>query len=196
MSAADVMVEIRKDRAFFDESGGGVTFSGGEPLMQPDFLLEILKECRGEGISTAVDTSGYADWSILEAILPYVDLFLYDLKAIDQDIHLRCTGVSNHTILDNLFRLSEQSGKIFIRMPIIPGWNDSDEDIRKARTLIATLPHLEGIELMGYHKIGVEKYRRLGRSYSLETLEPPTAENLQNIAKELCCPSVPISAGE
>lgn len=196
MTAAEVMAEIRKDRAFYDESGGGVTFSGGEPLMQPDFLLDLLKACKAEGISTIVDTSGYATWSVLEQIHPSVDLFLYDLKAVDDAVHERCTGVSNALILANLRRLSELGHPIVIRMPLIPGINDREEDIRLASELIASLPHLDGIELMGYHLIGVEKYRRLGRAYSLNDLTPPTTEHIQNIAEILKSPSIPISVGD
>jgi pyruvate formate lyase activating enzyme len=159
-------------------------------------LRDLLALCKSEGISTAVDTSGYADWSVLERIYPTVDLFLYDLKAVDEAVHQRCTGVSNRIILDNLFKLSELGRAVFIRMPVIPGYNDSEDDIRKASELLASLPHLDGIELMGYHKIGVDKYRRLGRGYALETLTPPTADDLQKIAEMLQSTSIPISAGE
>ena len=185
MSVAQVLAEIEKDVVFYDESGGGVTFSGGEALLQRDFLAALLHACREKGISTALDTSGFAAWPVLESVLPLVDLFLYDLKAVDEETHRRFTGVSNRLILDNLRRLSQQGARIILRLPLIPGVNDSPSDLQAAAELASTLPHLEKMELLPYHEAGVEKYHRLGRSYGLEETRPHTSLRLAEIAQSL-----------
>jgi pyruvate formate lyase activating enzyme len=182
MSVVEVMAEIRKDLVFYDESGGGVTFSGGEPLLQTDFLLALLQACKAEGIHTAVDTSGYAAWEEFEAISPYVDLFLYDLKTIDDAVHIQATGVSNALILSNLSKLSQRGSNLRVRVPVIPGINDSPEAIQSLGEFLAALPHPPVVELLPYHLSGVEKYHRLGRSYQLEDIQPPTAETMHGIS--------------
>jgi pyruvate formate lyase activating enzyme len=184
-TVAQVMAEISKDIAFFDESGGGVTFSGGEALLQRDFLLELLKACKEKGIHTAVDTSGFATWAVIESVRPFVDLFLYDLKSVDDRVHRAYTGVSNQLILANLRRLSELDHAILLRMPLIPGINDGDEAIQAAGQLAESLPHLLGFEILPYHQAGVEKYRRLDKEYNLAGLVPPAAERIESIAQAL-----------
>ena len=185
MTAFEVMAEIEKDVAFYDESAGGVTFSGGEALLQPDFLLEMLKSCQEKGLHTALDTSGLASWKVIERIRPYVDLFLYDLKALDDQVHRKYTGVSNRLILSNLRRLSELGHSIILRMPLIPGVNDSPEAIAAVGTFAASLPHLIHLEILPYHQAGVEKYHRLEKNYALASINPPSRENLDGIAEIL-----------
>ncbi|HVP22084.1 MAG TPA: glycyl-radical enzyme activating protein [Anaerolineaceae bacterium] len=185
MTVEQVLAEIAKDTAFFDESGGGVTFSGGEALLQRDFLLALLKACKEKGIHTALDTSGFATWPVIDSVRAYVDLFLYDLKSLDDKIHRENTGVSNELILSNLRRLSELGHAIVLRMPLIPGINDSEQAIQAAGELAAGLPHLLGLEILPYHKAGVEKYRRLDREYELAGLIPPAGEQVEWIAKVL-----------
>ena len=129
MTVAEVLAEVEKDRIFYSESGGGITVSGGEPLAQPDFLAGLLSACRQKGLHTVVDTSGCAPWATFERILPDTCLFLYDLKHLDDDVHQRWTGVSNVQILDNLARLAETGAAIEVRMPVVPGVNDSDEHL-------------------------------------------------------------------
>jgi pyruvate formate lyase activating enzyme len=195
MWTSDVLDEVEKDRTFFDESGGGVTFSGGEALLQRDFLQELVHLSHDRGLHTVLDTSGFAPWEQLEALLPEVDLFLYDIKAMDDEIHRRYTGVSNSLILENLGRLSQAGAKFQIRMPFIPGVNDSRHQMEALGRLAASLPGLLGIELLAYHKIGIEKYKRLQIPYLLEALEPPSEDQLQIAADVLLKYDVAVSFG-
>ena len=181
MTPSQVLEEIKRDLAFYDESGGGVSFSGGEPLGQPEFLLSILRACRAEDIHTVVDTSGFARWSVFERIAPYVNLFLYDFKSFDAEIHRNYTGVSNELILENLTKLSELNSRIILRMPIIPGINDSVHNLSAAAEFIAGLPQVEEIDLLAYHQIATDKYKRINRPYLLD-LEKPSPERMEEIA--------------
>jgi pyruvate formate lyase activating enzyme len=181
LSAAQVMEAIERDRPFYDESGGGVTFSGGEPLMQPEFLRELLSACRNAEIRTALDTCGYAPWAVLDRVRNYVDLFLYDVKILDDVRHRMLTGVSNQVILANLRALSEHGHAIILRLPLVPGINDGADNIRKTGALAAGLPTLVQVELLPYHRIGVEKYDRLARPYPLPDTEPPTPQRVAEI---------------
>jgi pyruvate formate lyase activating enzyme len=195
MTVGQVMAEIERDVAFYDESGGGVTFSGGEPLSQPDFLLALLQACREKGIHTAVDTCGYTAWKTLERIREYVDLFLYDLKLMDDARHRRFTGVSNRLILKNLQMLSSRGQPIVVRVPIIPGVNDDAESIGQIRAFVRTLPHLDGVDVLPYHRIGVDKYARLNRTYRLSELRPPSDERIAEIAHSLSEIGLPVTIG-
>ncbi len=185
MTVSGVMAEIERDVPFYDESGGGVTFSGGEPLAQPDFLLALLQACREREIHTAVDTCGFAPWQVLDKIRRHVDLFLYDLKLMDEAEHIRYTGVSNKLILKNLEMLAERGHDITLRVPIIPGINDSDEHIRQLGAFAATLPHLKQVDLLPYHHIAAEKYQRLGKSYESPAAHPPSDERMAEIVQIL-----------
>lgn len=185
MTVAQVMAEIEQDIPFYDESGGGVTFSGGEPLSQLDFLLALLRACKEKEIHTAVDTCGFALWEILDSIREYVDLFLYDLKLMDDARHRKFTGVSNELILKNLRMLSERGHDIFLRVPVIPGINDDDENIRQTAAFAAALPHLNRVDILPYHHAAVEKYNRLNRVYELPETRPPSDERMAEIAQIL-----------
>lgn len=185
MTVAQVMAEIERDRAFYDESGGGVTFSGGEPLSQPVFLLELLQACKEKEIHTALDTCGFSAWETLDSVREYVDLFLYDLKLIGDVRHRKFTGVSNQLILDNLQALSQRDHDIVLRLPIIPEINDDDENIRRAGAFAAALPRLERVDVLPYHKIGLEKYHRLGKTCALPETFPPSEERIAEIAEIL-----------
>jgi pyruvate formate lyase activating enzyme len=185
MTVAQVVAEIERDVPFYDESGGGVTFSGGEPLLQQDFLLALLQACREEEIHTALDTCGFSPWETVDRIRPYVDLFLYDLKLVDEARHRRFTGVSNGLILSNLQALSRRGQAMILRVPVIPGINDDDENIRRTGALAAALPHLERVDILPYHPAGVEKYRRLKRDYGLPDIRPLTDERTAEIAQIL-----------
>ena len=179
-----VMKQIEKDRIFYEESGGGVTFSGGEPLMQPEFLLELLKQCKEREIHTAVDTCGYANTDVLSSICRYTDLFLYDLKHINDDKHIQYTGVSNKLILENLKTLSEMGKRIFIRIPLIPGVNDESDNIRLTSLVLKATPGIEQVNILPYHNIAVDKYNRLGRPNSLMEIAVPTEEAIEQIARK------------
>jgi pyruvate formate lyase activating enzyme len=157
MSVPQVIKEIEKDILFYDQSKGGVTFSGGEPLMQPDFLYNLLKACKTKEIHTAVDTSGYAKLDTFSKISKYTDLFLYDIKMIDNESHIKYTGVSNTHILKNLMWITTQSdSEVIIRIPIIPGVNDTKKHITDIGEFISSLP-VKKVDILLYHKAGISK---------------------------------------
>ncbi|GAA0675499.1 pyruvate formate lyase activating enzyme [Clostridium cadaveris] len=176
-----LLKEIEKDKVFYDESDGGVTFSGGEPLSQEKFLEEILKRCKEAGIHTTVDTSGYGSENTIRSITPYVDLFLYDLKSMNDFVHKKYTGVSNKRILENLKLIGELGGKIFIRIPLITGINDSKEDIYSFIKFIKNIDGILQVNILPYHNISQEKYLRLRREYQCENVKEPTSEGLEEI---------------
>jgi pyruvate formate lyase activating enzyme len=184
MSTEEVINEIEKDMIFHDGSKGGVTFSGGEPLMQPEFLNALLEECKKKGIHTSLDTSGYATFENLEKIKDKVDLFLYDIKMIDDEKHKKTTGVSNKSILDNLRKLSERGNNIVVRIPVIPGINNTDEDISEIAEFITTLKEIKEICLLPYHNIAKHKYEKLNRPFMMKKTEPLSEENKENIKKK------------
>ena len=181
MTVEQVLAEIERDIAFYDESGGGVTFSGGEPLLQRDFLSALLHACRAKEIHTALDTSGFAAWETMERIRGDVDLFLYDLKLIDDALHRQTTGVSNALILENLQALSQRRHAIRLRVPVIPGINADDEAVRQIGAFAAALPHLNGVDLLPYHAIGIDKYARFNRAYKLPETRSPSDERMAEI---------------
>jgi pyruvate formate lyase activating enzyme len=176
--------EIERDVPFYDQSGGGVTFTGGEPLMQAEFLQQVLLSCKRKGIHTALDTSGHASWEKLESVLPLVDLFLYDVKLIDEAQHRQYTSVSNRLILANLRKLSASRVHLVIRFPLIPGINDDDANLESTAQFLASLPSLDGVELMPYHDIGAAKFQALGMSYKLFATRSPTKEKVR-LAEDL-----------
>ena len=183
IAAPAVIAEIEKDVVFYDESGGGVTFSGGEPFAQPHFLEALLDGCAARRIHTVVDTCGFVDQSLLLPLSEKVDLFLYDLKILDPSKHREYTGVTNDSILENLEALARKQQPVVIRFPVIPGINDGGEDIRKMRKFLSHLG-LRRIDLLPYHQIGLEKYRRVGMKYRLDQLQPPSIEHVQQIAAQ------------
>lgn len=185
VTAEELLAEIEKDTVFFDESGGGVTFSGGEPLRQARFLKEALIACRKKEIRTAVDTSGFADTRTVLEIGNYADLFLYDLKIMDEQKHKKYTGVSNQLILNNLIALSRSHGNIFVRLPVIPGINDDRENILETGRFLSALAGVRRVKVLAYHETGLGKYERLGRSYGLRGVKPPPAEKIKEIEEML-----------
>jgi pyruvate formate lyase activating enzyme len=185
VTADQVMAEVVRDVPFYDQSGGGVTFTGGEPMLQTEFLKETLLLCKEQHIHTAVDTSGQTSWENLHSIVPLVNLFLYDLKLMDESRHIKYTSVSNKLILKNLRKLVEAGAQIIVRIPLIPGINDDDENIKLCATTLARLPTLEGIEVMPYHEIGKAKYQSLGMKYKLENVQPPTEEQVFRVEEIL-----------
>ena len=180
MEASAVFREILKDEVFFFHSGGGVTLSGGEPLIQPAFAAEILRTCRASGIHTALETALYADFSALEAVLPHVNHLFVDLKHSDGAAHRALTGVDNGLILQNLARLHEAGlrGDLVLRTPLIPGLNDDGANLAVTARIAATLPRLLHAELLGYHRLGLETYRRMGLDYPLGGVTPPSRDHL------------------
>jgi len=184
MTAREVMKEIEKDIMFYRESGGGVTFSGGEPLSQDDFLEELLHCCKDREIHTTLDTSGYATWQVLDKIRDRVDLFLYDVKIMDNKKHKKYTGVSNKIILENLKKLSLLNENIFVRIPVIPGINDDEQNIKSIGEFLSPLK-IKQVELLPYHNIGSEKYKRLGKIYQMKNTPAPSGKKLTEISNIL-----------
>ncbi len=170
-----LLKSIMEDKPYYDNSSGGVTFSGGEAMLQIDFLEEILQKCKEEGIHTAVDTAGCVPWSYFERILQVTDLFLFDVKAADSKIHKQLTGVENHLILENLKKLSDAGKEIIVRIPFITGQNDDQmEDIGK----ILQPLKIARVEVMPYHKLGNSKYAALGMKNELLHTEAPAEEQI------------------
>jgi len=182
MTVAQVVAEIERDIPFYDESGGGVTFSGGEPFAQPAFLRALLEACRTREIHTAIDTSGYVDWPVLDSIRPLTGLFLYDLKLIDDARHHAYTGVSNRRILENLRALLELGHPVILRVPLIPGVSAEMENICRLGELVAGLPGRVRIDLLPYHTAAAAKYRRMHRPYRLDGAVPPSREEQEELA--------------
>lgn len=180
LSVDEVMAVLEKDALFYDESGGGVTFSGGEPLMQPVFLKALLMACRRQRWHTTLDTCGYAPPAVLEEIIPLVDLFLFDLKHLDAKVHQKVTGVSNQLILQNLERLLSAGQSIHIRFPVIPGINDSPDHLHSLGFYLQQ-KQLHTLHLLPYHAIGSDKYARRGLDYRLPQLKSPAPDRMAEI---------------
>ena len=185
VTVAEVMEAILQDRIFYEESGGGATFSGGEPLLQPEFLEALLLACRSRDIRTAVDTSGLAAAATLLRIAPLTDLFLFDLKLLDDDLHRRHCGVSNRLILSNLQALASAHANLWLRVPLIPGINDGDDNLKALARFAAALPGIQQINLLPYHKTGVRKFRQVGQSYALDHLAEPSPEQMERARTKL-----------
>lgn len=187
--AEGILEEIQKDRDCYRHSGGGVTLSGGEVLMQPGFAAEILQRCCERNIHTAVETSGYGAWEAIEKILPWTDLFLYDLKHMDKMTHKILTGVSNQLIMENARRIAQTGKEIIIRMPFVPGCNTEKENIDNMVTFMKSA-EIRTIHLMPFHQLGKDKYRRLGREYLLAgkaslNQDKEGARRLQEVCNQL-----------
>ena len=173
----EVFAEISKDKAFYENSGGGVTFSGGECMLQIDFLAEILKKCKENGIHTAVDTAGHIPYVSFEKILPYTDLFLYDIKIFDTQKHKKYIGVGNELILENLKKLLVAGKKIWIRIPIVTNVNDTIEEMQLIKDFLDKNGKPEKIELLPYHAMGENKYGAIGRDACI--FKVPTVESIK-----------------
>ncbi len=181
-SVREVVGEVLEDRVFYDNTGGGVTISGGEPLAQPDFTRSLLALAKKEGLHTVVDTSGLADWSVLESIVGYTDIFLYDLKCHDSDLHKQLTGVDNRIIKSNLENLLRCDADVILRLPLVDSLNDrEDEMMSLAKWLKGLQPGLM-LHLLPYHKFGEQKYKSLGLKYGLLQPAPPQPEKLLKLA--------------
>jgi len=175
----ELMNKILRCKPFISRSKGGITISGGEPTLQIDFVLELLKRCKEEEIHTALDTSGYVDKDKFEKLLPYTDLVLLDIKHIDDIEHQELTGVSNQKILEILNLLEEKGKSFWVRHVVVPGINDKVEYIKKLSKLLVTLDNLEKVELIPYHQLGVHKWETIGLDYELKDVEPPSKEKME-----------------
>ncbi|MEE1280537.1 MAG: glycyl-radical enzyme activating protein [Oscillospiraceae bacterium] len=175
----EVFAEIIKDKAFYENSGGGVTFSGGECMLQIDFLCEILKKCKENNIHTAVDTAGHMSYDSFEKILPYTDLFLYDIKIFDTDKHKKYIGAGNELILENLKKLFKANAKIWIRIPVISNVNDSVEEMQKIKAFLKECGKPEKVELLPYHAMGENKYGAIGKE--VQIFKTPDSEKMKQL---------------
>ncbi len=184
LSPKELVKELIKDQIFYEESGGGVTLSGGEVMtMDITYLLEIIKPLSEKGINLGIDTCGYADWTHFQQILPYVDFFLYDCKIINNEKHIQYTGVSNELILENLIKLSENHCKIYLRMPVIQDVNATKENINETIVFLKEKSIIiEEINLLPYHNMGNSKYKRLGKSNPGKNLKKPENKTLEEFA--------------
>ena len=182
MNTAQVVNEVMQDQAFYTESGGGITISGGEPLLQFDFTYDILARCRELGIHTAIETAANFPWERVAAILPVTDLVMMDIKHMDSETHRRCTGAPNERILSNARRLGQEAQPLIIRTPIVPGVNDSVEQVSAIASFVAQLPNLLYYELLPYHPMAKSKYRSLDLVYQAEELVSPSREKVAELA--------------
>lgn len=193
MELHEVVHEVMKDEDFYNNSGGGVTISGGESLLQIDFVARLLRAFKEEGLHTAVDTSGHVPWSNFEKILPHTDLILFDIKHLDPRKHVRATGVDNNLILENLEKLSG-SVRIWLRLPLITGFNDGKEHIRRIGILGKKIG-TEKISLLAYHEGGKSKCEQMGKSYPLSKTEVPNDEHIDNLKEILKGEGLRVSVG-
>jgi pyruvate formate lyase activating enzyme len=185
ITAAEVMAEVRKDVVFYDQSGGGVTFSGGEPLMQPEFLLALLNACRSEEIRTAVDTTCYTTPEVIQRVAPAADLFLCDIKHMNPERHEEYTGVDNGRILENISALAQTAREVVIRVPIIPGFNDDRADIEETARFVQGLTTICRIDILPYNRGGLEKVGRLAGVIDLMQAQAPGDGTMNEIAEFL-----------
>jgi len=180
MQINELLREIAQDSLFHDRSGGGLTLSGGEPLAQPAFATELLRSYKKVqfGASTVVETSGAVEWEAIAAVLPHTDLFLYDIKHMNSQEHRRLTGMGNEQILQNIIRLTQAGANIIVRFPLVPGCNDSEENVRETADFVGRLPGVGRVDILPYHRLGEPKYARLRRRYSLTGTRSPSEHQI------------------
>ena len=185
ITAAEALRLLTTDLMFYETSGGGVTLSGGEPLLQPEFCYELLVALKRERINTALDTCGYVKWEFIAKVLPVTDIFLFDFKHADSTIHRKLTGQGNELIIANLQRLSASGARIEIRMPLIPGGNDSDANLRATGEILGKL-RIEQVKILPYHAMARSKYAALGIPDTMPTVEPPDEAAIRSAVNILC----------
>ena len=183
VTVGEIMQEVLRDMPYYRRSGGGITLSGGECLVQPEFSAAILAAAKEYGLNTAIESTGCADFSKIQLLLPHLDLYLMDIKHTNSEKHKAFTGVDNRLILENARRIAESAKKLIIRVPVIPTFNDTPEEIRGIAEFAASLPGVEEIHLLPYHRLGQDKYAGLGREYTLKHISPPTDEHMNELLK-------------
>jgi len=183
MDVDEVVDEVMKDEDFYRNSGGGLTLSGGEPLLQPEFCREILKRCRERGVHTAIETAAFVDWKAFETVMGYTDLFLVDIKVMDPVMHREVTGAGNEKILDNIRRLGGTAIPLIIRIPVVPGINDDEGNMEQTAVFLQDFPNLEYVELLKFHKMAAGKYHSLDRPYKADGLEPLDPGRMEELGK-------------
>lgn len=181
VAVADIMDEVLKDRVYYRRSSGGITLSGGEALYQPEFARAILTACKEDGIHTAIETSAYANYDVISSVLPFLDYVMVDIKHVDDEKHQLFTGVSNGRILENAFRLGDDAKVLVIRVPVIPTFNDTEDEIARITQTAARIPNVRKLHLLPYHRLGESKYAGLGWKYELAEVEPHTTEYMNRL---------------
>jgi len=182
LTVEEVMDVVLRDREFYERTKGGITFSGGEPFAQPDFLLELARTAKVLKLHTAVETCGHVSWNIFDSVLDYLDIVLYDLKHMDPDRHLQGTGVNNRIILENAKRIDASGKPIRIRLPLIPEFNDSEENVRATAEFIKGFSNLEALDILPYHRMGEPKWGQLDREYQLHGVTPHSKDQIFRLA--------------
>ena len=181
VTVADIMPEILADLPYYRRSGGGVTLSGGEVLAQADFAAELLRTCKAAGLHTAIESTANAPYSDIEKLLPYLDLYLMDIKHMDSAKHKEYTGAPSDRILENARLIAKSGVELIIRTPVIPTFNDNDRDIKAIANFARELGTVDEYHLLPYHRLGTDKYTGLGRAYTLSEIEPPSKERMQHL---------------
>jgi pyruvate formate lyase activating enzyme len=179
MTVGEVVKEVLKDLDFYENSGGGVTLSGGEATFQPEFALAILRECKNSGMHTAIETCGYTSWEVLDRFLECTDLVLFDIKHMDDAVHKEGTGISNEKILENAAKMAKVKAML-VRVPLIPGFNDSEQDVRQIAAFVASLPNKVEVDLLAYNPLGEGKYESLGKG-TIEHKEVQDEEYVEHL---------------
>ncbi len=185
VTVAEVLEEVLRDRPYYRRSGGGLTLSGGESLLQPDFAIALLQAAHQNGINTAIETTGFSQWETIEKFIPHIDLFLMDIKHINSAKHMEFTTKDNELILKNARLIAQNAKRLIIRVPVIPGFNDTKEEIAQIAEFTRSLPNVDEIHLLPYHRMGKDKYDGLSRPYLMGDVPSPTAERMQTLL-EVC----------
>ena len=183
VTVSEVLETIKRDIPYYRRSGGGVTLSGGESLCQPEFAVALLRASKENGINTAMESTGFAKFDVIEQYLPYLDLYLMDIKHMDSKKHVQFTSKPNELIIDNAKKIARQAKKLIIRVPVIPTFNDTEEEILEIAEFAKELPNVNELHLLPYHRLGQDKYKGLGRTYELADLVPPTDEHMRRLLK-------------
>ena len=184
VTVAEVMKTVEKDRAYYRRTGGGLTLSGGESLCQPKFARDLLRAAKESGITTAMESMGCAKWETIEKLLPYLDQYLLDIKHMNPRKHKEFTGRSNELMIENAMKIAKSGmTELSIRVPVIPGFNDTEEEIRQIAAYTATLPNVKRMHLLPYHRLGQDKYTGLNREYLMGDVKPPTNEHMEKLLK-------------
>jgi len=195
MEPDEVVEEVLKDLEYYKNSGGGLTISGGEPMLQKEFIKAVFDQAKAYGIHTALDTAANIPWEDLEYILPSLDLVLLDLKAMDDDLHIKGTGVSNRRILQNAINLSHQEIDLVVRIPVVPGINASKENMQATAEFLKNFSRLKYVELLPYHDLGVDKYNSLGHLTLAASFEIPSQEEIIHLSKTFTAANIPVKVG-
>lgn len=186
VTVGEVLETVKRDRVYYRRSGGGITLSGGEMLAQSDFAVALLEASKREGIGTAVESTALAPFCTISKVLPFIDMFLMDIKSMDSEKHKEYTTQPNDLILENAYRIAKSGTHLIIRTPVIPGFNDTVEDISAIARYAASLPGVNEMHILPYHRIGQDKYAGLGREYTLCHLVPPENGKMEQLLKSVC----------